>query len=396
MTTLSVMAVHILIPDPSASHNWTDVLSSTPSANASNMSTSSDVSQTFTIPTLEPNSTEPLPPCLWILYAEIGKSNIRVWDLMLLVPNAIFLLFLLLRSKVAVAKLRQTNRPIFFTFYIMAFVATIVSVIRAIVSMIVDATTLPGDLTDTILWLAVRFALLSIELSVVIFGIGFSHLDSRSSITLILLITCVISFCYSVVQGCLEVIYPDEHYEDPKEHDIFTHGGMIFWCVTSSIFCLAYITVFLLPYTPVKNRIQLPAKRSFYCYIASLALLNFSQAIGSGLVYDDVQPAICLVDITSFLYFTCFAPLIYITFLHNFFLASKQLLLLSYASQPDENDDEAHHLPYSVSRDDTFNQSLYDSTEFGQGSPPAISGQLSFSINAQIEPVPHDLGDTKG
>ncbi|XP_030828798.1 transmembrane protein adipocyte-associated 1 homolog isoform X2 [Strongylocentrotus purpuratus] len=344
------MSVHILVPDPSTSHNWTDLLSSTPSANdttpAVNMSSTSAVSQTFTdIPTLEPNSTEPLPPCLWILYAEIGKSNIRVWDVMLLVPNAIFLLFLLLRSKVAVAKLRQTNRPIFVTFYIMAFVATIVSVIRAAVSMIVDATTVTGDITDT---------------------------------------------------GCLEVKYPDHHYKAPNEHDIFTHGGMIFWCVTSSIFCLAYIIVFLLPYTPVKNRIQLPAKRSFYCYVASLTLLNFSQAIGSGLVYGDVQPAICLVDITSFLYFTCFAPLIYITFLHNFFQASKQLLLLSYASQPDENDDETHHLPYSVSRDDTLSQSLYDSTEFGQGSLPAISGQLAFNINAQIEPLPHDLGDTKG
>lgn len=316
---------------------------------------------------------------------------------MLLVPNVIFLLFLLLRSKVAVAKLRQTNRPIFFTFYIMAFVATIVSVIRAVVSMIVDATTVPGDLTDTVLWLAVRYALLAIELCVVIFGIGFSHLDSKSSIKLILFITCLISLCYSVVQGCLEVIYPDAHYEDPKEHDIFTHGGMIFWCVTSSVFCLAYIIVFLLPYTPVKNRIQLPAKRSFYCYVVSLAILNFCQGVGSALVYEDIQPAICLVDITSFLYFTCFAPLIYITFLHNFFRASKNLLLLSYASQPDENDDETHHLPYAVSRDDTFTQSLYDSTEFGQGgTPPAISGQLSFSINAQIEPLPHDLGDTKG
>ena len=38
---------------------------------------------------------------------------------MLLIPNVVFLLFLLLRSKVAIAKLRQTNRPIFITFYIM-------------------------------------------------------------------------------------------------------------------------------------------------------------------------------------------------------------------------------------------------------------------------------------
>ena len=34
--------------------------------------------------------------------------------------------------------------------FFQAFVATIVSVIRAVVSMIVDATTVPGDLTDTV------------------------------------------------------------------------------------------------------------------------------------------------------------------------------------------------------------------------------------------------------
>ena len=76
--------------------------------------------------------------------------------------------------------------------------------------------------------------------------------------------------------------------------------------------------------------------------------------------------------------------------------ASKQLLLLSYATQADENEDETHHLPYSVSRDETFTSSLYDSTEFGQGSPPPISGQLSFNVNAEIEPLPHEIGDTKG
>ena len=51
-----------------------------------------------------------------------------------------------------------------------------------------------------ILWLAVKYALLAIELSVVIFGIGFSHLDSESSIKLILFITCTIALGYSVLQ----------------------------------------------------------------------------------------------------------------------------------------------------------------------------------------------------
>ncbi|XP_071485901.1 transmembrane protein adipocyte-associated 1 homolog [Diadema antillarum] len=385
------------VPTPTTP-NGTDMepfnFTSTASINITSVVATTQTSEQTTLNVTDSPST-PLPVCLWILYAEVGKSRIRVWDLMLLVPNFLFLLFLLVRSKIAVAKLRQSNRPIFFSFYIMAFVATIVGVIRAVVSMIVDAATEPGDIADTVLWLAVRFALMTIELSVVIFAIGFSHLDSKSSVRLVILITCVISFIYCVIQGSLEILHPDIHYEAKNHHDIFTHGGMIFWCVSSSIFCLAYLIVLLLPYTPLRERIQLPAKRSFYCYVAVLALLNFCQAVASGLIYSWILPAMCVADLTSFLYFAFFAPVIYIAFLHNFFRASKQVLLLSYASQPDDNEDETHHLPYSISRDETITSSLYDSTEFGQGSPPPITGQLSFSINSQIEPLPHDLNDVK-
>ena len=43
--------------------------------------------------------------------------RVRVWDLVILIPNAIFLLFLVVRLKRAVVKLQRTNSPIFFAFY---------------------------------------------------------------------------------------------------------------------------------------------------------------------------------------------------------------------------------------------------------------------------------------
>ena len=51
-----------------------------------------------------------------------------------------------------------------------------------------------------ILWVITKFFLLATELSVVIFGIGFSHLDSKSSIKRILLITSAVSLAYSITQ----------------------------------------------------------------------------------------------------------------------------------------------------------------------------------------------------
>ncbi|XP_072025254.1 transmembrane protein adipocyte-associated 1 homolog [Amphiura filiformis] len=336
---------------------------------------------------------ERLEGCLWILYAEIEPSQVRIWDLALLVPNLLFLLFLIIKSKVAITKLRQSNRPIFFTFYALVCTVAIISVARDVVSMMVNAATEAGDITDTILWVITKFFLLATEISVVIFGVGFSHLDSKSSIKRILLITSGVSLAYSVTQGVLEIVYPDTHYVAPDKYDIYSHGGMIFWCVSSTIFFVLYSVVLILPLTSINEKLQLPVKRSFYFYIGILSLLNFLQALGSALVYKDIKPAICIVDVTTFVYFTCFAPLIYLTFLHSFLKTSKQPLLLSYKDPQEENyDDESHHLPnsYASGKDDLQNsQSLYDSTEFGRSlgrepGPIHINNPI-LSINATIE-----------
>ena len=49
----------------------------------------------------------------------------------------------------------------------------VISVIRCIVSMTVNAAAVVGGYVDTILWITVRFFLLSTEMSVVIFGLAF-------------------------------------------------------------------------------------------------------------------------------------------------------------------------------------------------------------------------------
>lgn len=327
----------------------------------------------------------PNPFCIQALYQTIGHSNVRYWDLALLIPNFLFLLFLLLRSRIATLKLRQTNRPILFTFYALVLTVAVVSVVRAVVSMLVSAKTEAGDIVDTLLWIIVKFFLIGVELCVVIFGVGFSHLDSNSSVINILLITSIISLTYSITQGVLELKFPDKHYINP--YDIYSHGGMLFWSISSFIFFLCYLTVLILPLTRVRDRIQLPVKHSFYMYVATLAVLYLCQGIASLMVYFDYVNASCATDVTTFLYFSFFAPLIYMSFLHHFFKSTKEPLLLSYAGQ-DEDTDEVHPMPtppfviskedHGINRQTPPYQSIYDSTEFLHGSPPQITGQLAF------------------
>ncbi|KAG6939374.1 transmembrane protein adipocyte associated 1 [Chelydra serpentina] len=255
--------------------------------------------------------------CLLFLYEDIGKSRVRYWDLMLLVPNVLFFVFLLWKLPSARAKIHVTSSPIFTTFYILVFVVALVGIARAVVSMTVSASD-AATVADKILWEITRFFLLAIELSVVILGLAFGHLESKSSVKRVLAITTVLSLAYSVTQGTLEILYPDAHLS-AEDFNIYGHGGRHFWLASSCFFFLVYSLVVILPKTPLKDRISLPSRKSFYVYAGILALLNLVQGLGSALLCVDIIEGLCCVDVTTFLYFSFFAPLIYVAFLKGFF-----------------------------------------------------------------------------
>lgn len=123
--------------------------------------------------------------------------------------------------------------------------------------MTVNASLTVGDYTDKILWITVRFFLLSTEMSVVIFGLAFGkflsiffrtktnsffalgHLDSKTSIRRVLLATSFISLGFSITQGVIEFVSPDEtFYISSKDYKLFGHGGMMFWFISSLVFAL--------------------------------------------------------------------------------------------------------------------------------------------------------------
>ncbi|ELV10173.1 Transmembrane protein adipocyte-associated 1 [Tupaia chinensis] len=210
---------------------------------------------------LAPNISLP-HRCLLLLFEDFGTSRVRYWDLLLLVPNVLFFTFLLWKLPSARAKVRVTSSPIFITFYILVFVVALVGIARAVVSMTVS-TSDAATVADKILWEITRFFLLAIELSVLILGLAFGHLESKSSIRRVLAITTVLSLAYSVTQAT------------------------------------------------ARSR----------------------------------------VDATTFLYFSFFAPLIYVAFLRGFF-GSEPKLLFSYKCQVDETEEPDLHLPqpYAVAR----------------------------------------------
>lgn len=116
-----------------------------------------------------------LCPCYVFLFVcnSVFLCRVRIWDLVILIPNALFVLFLVVRFNKAQLKLRATSSPIFLTFYTLVWGNVIISLVRCAVSMTVNAAVPLGGLVDKILWVVVRFFLLATEMSVVIFGLAF-------------------------------------------------------------------------------------------------------------------------------------------------------------------------------------------------------------------------------
>uniref|UniRef100_A0A8C1ZBL8 Integral membrane protein GPR175 n=1 Tax=Cyprinus carpio TaxID=7962 RepID=A0A8C1ZBL8_CYPCA len=308
------------------------------------------------IPDHESNITKP-HRCLQILYDDIGHSRYERF---------------ICRTPVCV---------------LIVFVVAAVGITRAIVSMTVS-TSSAATLIDKVLWEITRFFLLAIELSVIILGLAFGHLESKSSVKRVLAITAVLSLAYSITQGTLEIRFPDKHLS-AKDFNIYGHGGRHFWLASSCFFFLVYSLIVILPKTPVRERISLPSKRSFYVYAAILSLLNLVQGLGSALLCADIIEGLCCVDVTTFLYFSVFAPLIYVTFLKGFF-GSEPKILFSYKSQIDEPEDSDVHLPNTSSsglgRKD-LDHGSYSSTQIdGSGAylDDVVSGPYSgaHSINS--------------
>jgi hypothetical protein len=219
------------------------------------------------------------------------------------------------------------------------------------------------DVIDRVIWLVLKFFLLAIELSVIVFGFMFGHLDSRRSIQRVLAVTFTISLAYSLTQGALEFASKNERFHNitvdtGREFNLYGHGGIVFWFVSSLVLSVIYITICLLPLTPIRRRFAIPTRKSFYIYCLLLAVLNVAQAIGCALLnFMDRSEGFCVIDVTTYVYFTGFAPLLYLTFLRSFFATSvRPSIHCDYRPQIDDVPEEGEPSSfYGPPRDTSIN-----------------------------------------
>ncbi|CAB1315454.1 unnamed protein product [Coregonus sp. 'balchen'] len=169
--------------------------------------------------------------CLQVLYEDIGELRVRFWDLMLLIPNVVFFMFLMWKLPSARAKITLTSSPIFITFYILVFVVAAVGITRAIVSMTVSASSAATIIDKS------QSSIKRVLAITAVLALGYSITQSK---TLVLEAPCPNQLNQSQLHrylGTLEILYPDEHLS-AEDFNIYGHGGRQFWLASSSFFFL--------------------------------------------------------------------------------------------------------------------------------------------------------------
>ncbi|CAF0915642.1 unnamed protein product [Rotaria sp. Silwood1] len=288
-----------------------------------------------------------LPFCVRCRTEKILSSQIRYFDVLILIPNLIFLLFIIIKWIRRRTKL-NTNKPLLLSVTCLLLFVTLSNISRCLFVMIFPDNAFHGqEIIVKILWLCIRFFLLWTELSVLLFGICFGRSNSnRPSIkTLkVLIISFIFASIYITTQAVLEFRGDTRPIKfQTSDYHLYSYGGMKFLLISSSIFLTMYIILFFLPCLCRRHKRYLPIRRSFYFYCFVLALINMIQIIGTILNLTEATIySMCIVDGTKCTFYICFAPFVYYQFLRRALKSNVLIPRIIYADSTihdDEDDD---------------------------------------------------------
>nr|VZI33429.1 unnamed protein product [Spirometra erinaceieuropaei] len=256
--------------------------------------------------------------CLNFLTEKVRDSSVRILDLCFFQPAVIFLIYLTLSACHAVRRLWISHNLIVWVTYIATFSAAVINCIRPIVN---------------ILWVLLRFILLSTELSLFSAGCVNSRRYKRLSDKSIIVLSITVSLLHGLIQGCVDltsVSSSDVEY-------ILGFGGIHLAICTSAVCFLLYLYLLIMLTMRRNLFFNLPAyfhltRASVYVYCLFL-LAVYSPSLFGGIAFVAGQTnGLCAIAFSSFLYYLFYAPLVYVLFLRGYFSSRKGHLAFLYRS----------------------------------------------------------------
>ena len=267
------------------------------------------------------------------------------YDVVVGLPTFIFVVFLAVRAPSAIRKLVASQSQIMATYYTFLWLVCALNVMRCILQVILVETGKPNAHDDhgddskgnddpgtphdiiassntaahdtllNVLWLFARFGLTFLEASVVIF-LGHGYLSSgRDALVRTLQCSTAVAGIDLVVKAVLIfAVHVPLFMTTPDSGS----SKWAFWTIHNLLLSLVYAAVLVLPLTPLRDR--LPARPSFFRYVAVLLAIDATATIGSTLLLAGATSAgSCVYALANATYYAGYPWLLYVTFLADFF-----------------------------------------------------------------------------
>eukprot|EP00879_Flechtneria_rotunda_P031093 GHRR01033937.1.p1 GENE.GHRR01033937.1~~GHRR01033937.1.p1 ORF type:complete len:253 (+),score=57.96 GHRR01033937.1:385-1143(+) len=232
------------------------------------------------------------------------------------------------KLKPSLRKLQRSGSAIMTTYYCMLWAITVLNLMRCILQMTQNGVQYLG--LWNLFWIITRFGMMALEVSVVVYLLQGYMASGKQA----LMNTAVVSGSVAAVDALAKVLYIYAlHIQlflyDPS--DDMRWSKWHFWLLHSLVAGLCYAAIVLLPFTQWRD--LLPAKAIFYKYAAASLAVYITMSVGSILIGCKVVAGYCVFGTAVWLYYAAYPPLVYITFLADFFADEQLDLDMLYYSE---------------------------------------------------------------
>ena len=297
-----------------------------------------------------PDLIEDDDDCKVILHVTIGDSLLRVWDLIILIPNVVFLLFLLYQVPKTRSSLRSSGSQDLKmkTFHSFVLTLSLTSALRCFLAIILNLSNPVHDVTNTIIWEFGAFVFLSIELAVLGLLVSEDNIRNHQTRRLIAA-SSLLSLVVTASQLYCELGSP--HYGLKvlaTNYQLWAEGGSVFSAGLAGSMAVLYTAVILLLASPLHQHLHLRSSSRVLLYLTGLLANHSLACLGSTLLSYRVTPGLCLTNISTYFYFSSLSPFLYISILKSDKFRPNILknLQFSYSAQynedEEENEDSSH------------------------------------------------------
>lgn len=246
------------------------------------------------------------------------RSNGVVYDVVIGLPTLLFVAFLALRCRAAVRKLARSQSPIMTTYYGFLWVVCAINVLRCGVQMWQVEPAEHVRLYNA-LWLTTRFGMNFLEVSVVVFLAQGYLVSGRQALVRTLAVAGAFAALDTLVKSLYVFVWEIQLFagEEPMEGGAYRWSKWGYWVVHTGFFAAGYGFILALPHT--RWRDCLPARQQFYRYARVLFAINALECCGALLVGSHALLGYCVYGVSNLVYYAVYPPLLYITFLAEFF-----------------------------------------------------------------------------